>query len=245
MRSARACSVALTNRREIVDLLVEVATAVTCSPTGSRPSRYRREDSPPSICSIALRPNSSVPVNASYEATGNSLEAPGDDADDDGPSTARTLGRRTGTRRPPRVTDPASVPCRVAARSGSCLPRGPHNASTSAAIIAAITCSPAPTARASSPSRTSAAISSITTLTTSGTTGTGTSPRTLTLVRAVFFWKSLLTAVPRLGCLGRRPRSPLGRAQAGDRHLNFHDTRGNLCADAARHRPLPPCLLTT
>jgi hypothetical protein len=38
IRSARACSVALTNRREIADLLVEVASAAICSPTGSRPT---------------------------------------------------------------------------------------------------------------------------------------------------------------------------------------------------------------
>ena len=37
-RSARACSVALTNRRETADLLVEVASLVTCSPTGSKPT---------------------------------------------------------------------------------------------------------------------------------------------------------------------------------------------------------------
>jgi hypothetical protein len=35
------------------------------------------------------------------------------------------LGRDTGTRRPPSVTEPASWPYRVAARSESCLPRGP------------------------------------------------------------------------------------------------------------------------
>jgi hypothetical protein len=120
-----------------------------------------------------------VLVNASYEAIGSSFEVPV-------PSVARTLGRRTGTRRPPRVTDPASLPCRGAVRSGSWRPRGPHNASTSAAIIAVITCRPAPTAIASSPSRTSTAISLIATLTTSGT---GTLPDSLVvLVRAVFFW---------------------------------------------------------
>lgn len=37
---------------------------------------------------------------------------------------ARTRGRVTGPRRPPNVTDPASVPCRTATRSGSCLPFG-------------------------------------------------------------------------------------------------------------------------
>ena len=111
----------------------------------------------------------------SYAAIGNSPD----------PSTARTRGRRTGSRRPPRVTDPASDPCRVAVRSASCLPRGPHKASTSAAIIAASTCKPVPTAMASRPSRTSAAISLIATVTSSGNTGT---IPVLVLVPAVFFW---------------------------------------------------------
>ena len=86
-----------------------------------------------------------------------------------GAVAARTRGRVTGTRRPPRVTEPASLPCRVAVRAGSCLPRGPQTAVTSASISCCITCSPAPTARASSPSRSSAAISPIATLTWSGT----------------------------------------------------------------------------
>lgn len=47
------------------------------------------------------------------------------------PSVARTRGRVTGTRRPPSVTEPRSVPCRVALRPGSCLPRGPHAGLTS------------------------------------------------------------------------------------------------------------------
>ena len=121
-----------------------------------------------------------MPVNVSYEAIGSSRDA-------SVPSTARTRGRRTGRRRPPRVTAPASLPCRVAVRSASCRPRGPHNASTSAAIIPVITCSPAPTAMANSPSRTSAAISLIATLTTSGT-ATEVGGWSLVLVRAVFFW---------------------------------------------------------
>jgi len=40
------------------------------------------------------------------------------------------------------VTDPSPVPCRTAVRAGSWRPFGPHTASTSAFIIAAITCSP-------------------------------------------------------------------------------------------------------
>jgi hypothetical protein len=105
-----------------------------------------------------MRPSNSVLVNSSYDATGSSPE----------PSVPRIRGRSMGTRRPPRVTDPFSLPCRTAVRLGSCLPFGPHTATTSASIIASITCSPAPTAIASSPSRTSATMSPIATDTTSG-----------------------------------------------------------------------------
>ncbi|MCW2945407.1 MAG: hypothetical protein JWR24_2124 [Actinoallomurus sp.] len=78
------------------------------------------------------------------------------------------LGRRTGTLRPPSTTDPALLPCRTAVRSGLCLPRGPQIAVTLSSSIAAITCMPAPTARASRPSRTLPAISAIATCTCSG-----------------------------------------------------------------------------
>src|SRR3954449_229906 len=88
---------------------------------------------------MAILPSSSAPLNSSYAGTGSSPL----------PSVARTRGRRTGTRRPPKVTDPASVPCRVAVRSGSCLPFRPHAEVTSACINCCMTCSPAPTARAS------------------------------------------------------------------------------------------------
>jgi len=83
----------------------------------------------------------------------------------------RIRGRRTGTRRPPKLTDPTPWAWRVALRSASWRPFGPHTAVTSASIIAAITCNPAPTAKASSPSRTSPASSANATLTRSGTTG--------------------------------------------------------------------------
>ena len=158
-RSANALSVIATNLRDTADLLVDLDVSSTAWPTGSRPAGYRLVETPASIRSNAILPSSSVPLNSSYDGTGTSLL----------PSAARTRGRATGTRRPPRVTEPRSVPCRVATRSGSCLPRGPHAAATSASINWAITCSPAPTARASSPSRMSAAISSIATLTCSGT----------------------------------------------------------------------------
>ena len=89
-----------------------------------------------------------------------------------GPVGGTTRGRRTGTRRPPKVTDPASVPCRSPAPLRIVLALRPATAATSASINCAITCSPAPTARASSPSRTSAAISSIAMLTCAGTAST-------------------------------------------------------------------------
>src|SRR3954453_14748422 len=46
------------------------------------------------------------------------------------------------TRRPPKVTHPRPASCRVALRCGSCLPRGPQAAVTSASISA-----PAPAAQ--------------------------------------------------------------------------------------------------
>ncbi len=120
--------------------------------------------------SSAIRPNTSVEENSSYTGTATSPD----------PSVARIRGRVTGTRRPPRVTEPSPRPCRTAERPGSCFPFGPHTASTSAFIIAAITCSPVPTAIASRPSRTSTASSANTTLTASGSTGV--------LAVVAFFW---------------------------------------------------------
>jgi hypothetical protein len=103
-------------------------------------------------------PRISVEVNSSYDAIGSSPAPP----------APRTRGRVTGTRRPPRVTDPRSRPCRTAVRAASCLPFGPANTVTSASINAAITCRPAPTAKASRPSCMFSAISAIATLTRSG-----------------------------------------------------------------------------
>ena len=71
----------------------------------------------------------------------------------------RIRGRSTGTRRPPRLTEPAPCPCHTATRSASWRPFGPHSAITSSPMIAAITCSPAPTARACRPWRSSPASS--------------------------------------------------------------------------------------
>ena len=61
----RAVSVAATNRRETADLLVAAAACSTVSPTGSSPARYRRDDRPASIFSIAIRPRISVEENRS------------------------------------------------------------------------------------------------------------------------------------------------------------------------------------
>jgi hypothetical protein len=68
------------------------------------------------------------------------------------PSLVRARGRVTGTRRPPNTTEPRPRPWRVAARSGSCLPFGPHAAAISASNIVCITAIPAATLIASSPS---------------------------------------------------------------------------------------------
>jgi hypothetical protein len=46
-----------TNRRQTADRLVDAALAATCSPTGFKPTPWRRVDSPASIRSNAVRPN--------------------------------------------------------------------------------------------------------------------------------------------------------------------------------------------
>ena len=106
------------------------------------------------------------------------------------PSAARTRGRCTPTRRPPRVTEPCSWPWRTAARSGLCLPLGPANATTDSSIIVPSTCSPAPTANASRPSLADSAISASATLTSAGMV----SPSVLASTAAV--WYCLPMAVP-------------------------------------------------
>src|SRR6185436_15419438 len=68
--------------------------------------------------SNAILPRTSGEVNSSYDGTDNSPQ----------PSAARTRGRVTATRRPPRVTEPRSRPWRTAVRAWSCLPFGPANA---------------------------------------------------------------------------------------------------------------------
>ena len=86
-------------------------------------------------------------AKCSYAGTSSSRER----------SAERTRGRRTGTRRPPRLTEPSSWPWRTAVRAGSWRPLGPHSTVTLSSKIASITCSPVPTARASRPSRSSSA----------------------------------------------------------------------------------------
>src|SRR4051794_15959292 len=44
----------------------------------------------------------------------------------------------------------------------------------------------------------------------------------------LFFWYFLVTAVPCQWCLGGRPTPTSRPVRAGDRHLNFHETRDNL-----------------
>jgi hypothetical protein len=95
-----------------------------------------------------------VRLNTSYAGTGSSPV----------PLTAGTRGRATGTSRPPLVTDPASVQCRVAVRS--VLPaRAAHRGQAATSINGAFTYSPPRTARDDSPSRRSAVISLIATVT--------------------------------------------------------------------------------
>ena len=81
-----------------------------------------------------------------------------------------------------------------------------------------------PTASASKPSRIEPAISAIATLTRSGTTDT--SPVGVSILS---FWYFLVTAVPcSKWCLGGRPTPTSRPVRAGDRHLNFYETRDNL-----------------
>ena len=63
--SAKAVSVAATNRRDTADLLTDAAASPTARPAGSRPRTYRRDDSPASIFSSASWPRISVLLNRS------------------------------------------------------------------------------------------------------------------------------------------------------------------------------------
>ncbi len=72
-------------------------------------------------------------------------------------AAARRRGRVPGTRGPPRVTEPRSVPCRFAGGLDRACLSGRTRRPCAASTNGCITCSPAPTARASSRSRMSAA----------------------------------------------------------------------------------------
>src|SRR4051794_41809239 len=86
-----------------------------------------------------------------------------------------------------------------------------------------MTCRPAPTARASRPSRIEPAISVIATLTRSGTTNP--SPAGVAILS---FWYFLVTAVPCLKwCLADAQPLPHGRHRAGGRPPKFYERRGN------------------
>src|SRR5262245_257445 len=143
----------------------------------------------------------------------------------------RARGRDTGTRRPPRVTDPRPVPCRTAVRSGSCLPFGPAIAVISASNIACITAIPAATLIANSPSRVAAAISVNTSPTSSGRSGNSTvSDKSATRTTGTVFTSGPLPS----GVPWQVTRDlPLGRTQVGDRHLKFHEDWDNLAGTAA------------
>src|SRR4051812_16733352 len=90
------------------------------------------------------------------------------------------------------------------------------------------------------------AISAIATLTCSGTANP--SPAGVSILS---FWYFLVTAVPcSKRCLGGRPTPTSRSVRAGDRHLNFYETRDNLLvgspfviarAPAARGRPGTAC----
>jgi hypothetical protein len=65
-----------------------------------------------------------------------------------------------------------------------------------------------------------------------------------------FSWYLLVTEVPRRWCLGGRPTPTSRPVRAGDRHLNFYETRDNLATSDSRtnldgplrdprHRPPP------
>src|SRR3954469_23999771 len=98
-----------------------------------------------------------------------------------------------------------------------------------------MTCRPVPTARASRPSRIEPAISAIARLTRSGTT-------TPAGVSIFSFWYFLVTAVPCRWCLGGRPTPTSRPVRAGDRHLNFYETRDNLGGqpEVGQRRPQSP-----
>jgi len=129
------------NISDTVLLFFALAVCLTASPTGSPTRANFLVDTPASIRFITAHCSGSRSAKYSYVATGNSV-----------PSTDRTRGRLTGTRRPPSVIDPSSWPCRLAVRSGFQRPFGPTTSVTSASSNSCTTRSPTPTLNASSPS---------------------------------------------------------------------------------------------
>jgi hypothetical protein len=98
--SDSALAVRSTNSSEIVDFEVAVEASSTSAPTGSPTWAYLRVETPASIRSITARVSGSRSAKYSYVATGSSCSS----------SAVRIRGRRTGTRRPPSVTEPDSLP---------------------------------------------------------------------------------------------------------------------------------------
>jgi hypothetical protein len=95
---------------------------------GSEPAGNRRQANPASIRASTVSASRSSAATAANVSSATSV-----------PSVVRARGRLTGTRRAPSVTELAVAPCRIALRSGSCLPFGPASAVISACIIACIT----------------------------------------------------------------------------------------------------------
>src|SRR6266545_1665874 len=84
----------------------------------------------------------SVEQNAEWDSNGTSWASS---------LVVRTRGRRTPSRRPPRVTVPGWLPWRIATRAGSCLPLGPASSVTSTSISSPMTSRPTAVEAASSP----------------------------------------------------------------------------------------------
>ena len=79
---------------------VDAAACSTSAPTGSPTRAKRRVETPASIRSITARVSGSRSAKYPYVWTGSSRSS----------SAVRIRGRRTGTRRPPKVIDPSSCP---------------------------------------------------------------------------------------------------------------------------------------
>jgi hypothetical protein len=98
--AARCSPVRETNSRLTVDFDVERSDRTTASPMGSRVLANLRVETPASICSNTTLLNGSRSAKYAYVASGTSCS----------PSTLRTRGCFTATRRPPSVTVPSSWP---------------------------------------------------------------------------------------------------------------------------------------